>query len=232
MRLLIIEDSAEVVAALRRGLRTAYVIDIAATGADGLHQAEVGEYDLILLDLTLPDKDGREVCRELRAAGHNTPIMILTARSEVDEKVALLDLGADDYLTKPFSLEELKARIRVLLRRDSSTVASSDLMVGDLVLDVATRLASRQKQPLKLRRKEFDLLEYLMRNAGKTVTRQMILDHVWDMNDSLWTNAIDVHIKYLRDKIDRPFGSHMIRTVHGVGYKLEAEPSLISSGRR
>jgi two-component system OmpR family response regulator len=232
MRLLIVEDNAEVVAALRRGLRSSYVIDVASTGRDGLHQAEVGEYDLILLDLSLPDKDGREVCRELRASRSKVPILILTARSEVNEKVALLDQGADDYLTKPFSLEELKARIRALLRRDSPSVDSSNVAVGDLTLDTATRSVTRGEAAIKLRRKEFDLLEYLMRNAGKTVTRQMILDHVWDMNDSLWTNAIDVHIKYLRDKIDRPFGSHMIKTVHGVGYKLEAEVSAVSSGRR
>jgi two-component system OmpR family response regulator len=232
MRLLIIEDNKDVVAALRRGLQSLYVVDVVTNGVDGLHHAEVGDYDLILLDLTLPDKDGLEICRELRRERNTTPILILTARGDIDDKVALLDAGADDYLTKPFSLEELKARIRALLRREATPINSSRIEVGDIVLNAASRTVTRQDQSIQLRRKEFDLLEYMMRNAGKPLTRQMILDHVWDMNDNLWTNAIDVHIKFLRDKVDRPFGGKSIKTVHGVGYKLEVNDPVVSGKRR
>jgi DNA-binding response OmpR family regulator len=232
MRVLIIEDDAAIVSALRRGLQKNYVLDVAPTASEGQHCLDTTDYDLILLDLNLPDKEGTELCRDIRAGGIQTPVMILTARTDVTDKVTLLDAGADDYLSKPYSLEELKARMRALMRRESKRIKSNKLAVGDLVIDVASRSVERQGLVIGLRRKEFDLLEYLMRNAGKTLTRQMIMDHVWDMNDSLWTNAIDVHIKYLRDKVDRPFGGRMIKTVHGVGYKLEEfQPAISSRGR-
>ncbi len=221
MRILLIEDDKYVSSALKRGLRNSYIIDAAATAEEGYSYLDTSEYDVILLDLDLPDKPGKSVCKDLRSNGNSTPILILTGMVEIDEKVSLLDLGADDYLTKPFSLEELKARIRALLRRESANITSSEISVGGLILDSANRTCSRDGIELSLRRKEFDLLEYLMLNNGKSLTRQMILDHVWDMNDNLWTNAIDVHIKYLRDKVDRPFEIKLIQTIHGIGYKLD-----------
>ena len=232
MRILIIEDDPAMVAAMRRGLQPSYIVDTAGSGHDGLYQAETNQYDAVVLDLSLPDQSGLEVCAKLRAAGVICSIIIVTARTEVQDKVSLLDVGADDYLTKPFSLDELKARIRALLRREGGSSYSSQIVVGDLVVDTAGRIAAMRGQSVALRRKEFDLLEYLVRNAGKTLTRQMILDHVWEMNDNIWTNAIDVHIKYLRDKIDRRFGVRMIKTVHGIGYKLDLPQPAIGGKRR
>lgn len=232
MRLLIIEDDMAVVTALRRGLQDSYIIDVATKGNEGQQKAELGDYDLIILDLNLPDRSGLEICQELRKEGNVTPILIVTSRTEVDDKVTLLDIGADDYLTKPFSLEELRARIRALLRRESATARSSRIEVGELVLDTASRTVSCGGEVVELRRKEYDLLEYMVRNTGKTLTRQMILDHVWDMNDSLWTNVVDVHIKYLRDKLDRRFNKKMIVTVHGIGYKLDVVNQVVGSRGR
>lgn len=231
MRVLLIEDDKYVNGALRRGLRGSYIIDAATSAEEGQKLIDINEYDLILLDLNLPDKPGLQICKELRASGNATPILILTGLVAVDDKVTLLDSGADDYLTKPFSLEELKARMRALLRRDTEAVNTSEISIAGVVLDTSARLCKRNDIELKLRRKEFDLLEYMMRNSGKTLSRQMIMDHVWDMNDNLWTNAIDVHIKYLRDKLDRPFEEKLIRTVHGVGYKFspEAIPTTVIS---
>ncbi|TAK89151.1 response regulator transcription factor [Patescibacteria group bacterium] len=232
MRILVIEDDSAMVAAIRRSLQSNYIIDVATNGHDGLHLADINQYDLVMLDLSLPDCSGLTVCSKLRANGYTTPILVVTARAEVQDKVSLLDVGADDYLTKPFSLDELKARIRALLRREGGTSYNSQIVVGDLVVDTASRSVSMRGQSVPLRRKEFDLLEYLARSAGKTLTRQMILDHVWEMNDNIWTNAIDVHIKYLRDKIDRRFGVRMIQTVHGIGYKLELPQPAIGGKRR
>lgn len=227
-----IEDDPAMVAAMRRGLQPHYIVDVATTGHDGLYQADTNQYDTVVLDLSLPDQTGLQVCSQLRASGVKCPVIIVTARTEVQDKVSLLDVGADDYLTKPFSLDELKARIRALLRREGGSSYNSQIIVGDLVVDTAGRIAAMRGQTIALRRKEFDLLEYLVRNAGKTLTRQMILDHVWEMNDNIWTNAIDVHIKYLRDKIDRRFGVRMIKTVHGIGYKLELPQPAIGGKRR
>ncbi|HEX7259550.1 MAG TPA: response regulator transcription factor [Candidatus Saccharimonadia bacterium] len=223
MKLLIIEDSLMVLAALRQSLHPHYVIDVATSGEEGLDVAVSNTYDIILLDLGLPDIPGDQVCTLIRKASVTTPILVLTASLKIRDKVLLLDSGADDYLTKPFSLEELKARIRVLIRRDTPSKTSL-IKLGDIVLDPITRRVYKKSFLIELRRKEFDLLEYFMINAGKVLTRPMILDHVWEMNEGIWTNAVDVHIKYLRDKIDRPFGTKMIETVHGVGYRIEGVP--------
>ena len=222
MRILVIEDNENVIANLRRGLRDSYVIDVARNGNEGLDKIAACDYDLIFLDLTLPDHGGINLCRELRRDGVNCPIMAATERNDVELQVMVLDAGADDYICKPFHIEEIKARIRALLRRGTEH-KSSELIAGELVMDVAKRTVKREGKLIQLRRKEYDLLEYMVRNNGHTVTRQMILDHVWDMNDSIWTNAIDVHIKHLRDKIDRPFGSNYIKTMHGIGYRLDPE---------
>lgn len=223
MRLLLIEDNKRVATALRETLRGSYAVDVEYSGKSALNNMNITHYDVILLDLGLPDINGKQVCEELRARKITSPVIVVTGEDATATKVDVLDCGADDYLTKPFSAEELKARIRAVMRRHNPQSTPSILVVGELELDPAARTATRSGKELKLRRKEFDLLEYLMRNPGRTLTRQMIIDHVWDSGDGLWTNAVDVHIKYLRDKIDRPFGSQLIKTVHGVGYKLEAE---------
>jgi two-component system, OmpR family, response regulator len=222
MRLLIIEDNKRVALALRETLRTSYVVDVEYSAKGALNNINLSHYDVILLDLGLPDMDGQALCRQLRDRNITAPIIIVTGDDATVTKVGVLDSGADDYVTKPFSKEELKARIRAVMRRHGHRKAAS-LRLGDLELDPASRIVVRASKEINLRRKEFDLLEYMMRNHGRTLTRPMIIDHVWESGDGLWTNAVDVHIKYLRDKIDRPFGSQLIKTVHGVGYKLDAE---------
>lgn len=233
MKVLVIEDDAAIAQALQRGLRRRYLVDIAATAAEGLHQATVNAYDAILLDLSLPDMKGLAVCEQLRREHNTTPIVVLTGNDDSADKVRLLDAGADDYLTKPFSLEELKARLRVVMRHSSKTASSSKLVVGELSLDTASRQIERAGKSIRLRRKEFDLLEYLMHHPGTVVTRATLVDHLWEANDAMWTNAVDVHIKYLRDKVDRPFAQPLITTVHGVGYKLEVNgPSTTIQTKR
>lgn len=220
MRILVIEDNEQLSKGLQRGLKALYAVDSVMTGQDGLKKANQINYDAILLDLNLPDISGEDVCRELRRRGRTTPVIVLSGRDLLADKVSLLDMGADDYMTKPFNLNEVTARLRAVMRR-SGTSTNTELIVGNLVLDPAGRTLRRDGKAISLRRKEFDLFEYMMRHAGHTLTRAMILEHVWDMNDDLWANVVDVHIKHLRDRIDRPYGTHVIRTVHGVGYKLD-----------
>lgn len=221
MRILIVEDDNEVSHSLKQALSSHYTVELTALGQEALEMAAQG-FDAIMLDLGLPDMDGLEICKRVRAMGVNSVILILTADGSLAQKVKLLDAGADDYLTKPFSLEELKARLRALLRRQQKRLGSKTLAVGDLELDLASRRVRRGEAEILLRRKEFDLLECLMRNAGHVISRGFILDEVWGEDAEVWTNSIDVHIKYLRDKIDKPFeGAPMIRTIHGVGYKID-----------
>jgi DNA-binding response OmpR family regulator len=221
MRILIIEDNRPVAMALLRGLKPRYAIDVCLTGRDGLNRAQSTAYDVILLDLNLPDIKGEDICTELRASHIDCPIIILTGNDEPSDKVSLLDMGADDYVTKPFNLDEIEARIRAAIRHSTKSRPDNIVAVGDLWLNPASREVTREQKPIDLRRKEFELLEYMMRNAGRTLTRTMILEHVWDMNENHWANVVDVHIKHLRDKIDRPFGVQMIKTIHGVGYRLD-----------
>jgi DNA-binding response OmpR family regulator len=221
MRILIVEDNRPVAMALLRGLKPRYAIDVCLNGRDGLARAQSTAYDVILLDLVLPDIRGEDICTALRANQVDCPIIILTGNDEPSDKVSLLDMGADDYVTKPFSLDEVEARIRTAIRHSTKSRPDNIVVVGDLRLNPASREVTRGHQTIDLRRKEFELLEYMMRSAGRTLTRTMILEHVWDMNENHWANVVDVHIKHLRDKIDRPFGSHMIKTIHGVGYRLE-----------
>lgn len=220
MRLLIIEDNQELLLTLAEDLSQFYAVDTASKGKAGIYLAEVNPYDLILLDIGLPDMDGIAVCKYLRDKKVNTPILMLTGHNMVDEKVAALDGGADDYVTKPFQLPELHARLRALLRRPVETMGSTELTYGPLQLNLLTRTVYRAGKKIELRRKELDLLELLMRNPGKVVTRSMILEHVWNSNVNSFTNAIDVHMKHLRDQVDRPYGSKMIQTVYGAGYRL------------
>ena len=223
MRLLLIEDNKRVATALRETLRGAYIVDVEHSGEGALNNLNIAHYDIILLDLGLPGIGGQAVCQELRARKINAPVIVITGDGTTTSKISILDSGADDYVTKPFSTEELKARIRAVLRRHNRPRSATTLSIDGLELDSASRTILRNGKEVYLRRKEFDLLEYMMHNYGRTLTRSMIIDHVWENGNGLWTNAVDVHIKYLRDKIDRPFNSQIIKTVHGVGYKLEAE---------
>lgn len=222
MKILIIEDDRQTAETIRDVMKDYYAVDVAYTGEDGEYQASVNEYDVIVLDVVLPDIDGVEVCKKIRENEIKTPILMLTGKTETKDKVAALDSGADDYLTKPFKFAELLARIRALMRRAPSTLDSNVLSVGNLNLDIGTNTVKRNDKTIPLRRKEFGLLEYLMRNRGRVLTRSMILEHVWDSDTDPITNTVDVHINYLRDKIDRPFPTQLIKTVHGLGYKIEA----------
>lgn len=221
-RILIIEDEPGIALALYKSLSKAdYRVVTAKTGMSGLHKAAAHKFDIILLDLGLPDMPGLTVCRQLRAEGLQIPIIILTAESAVRTKVSLFDAGANDYITKPFSVDELQARIRACLRRPVEDENRPPLTVGELTLHPATRTVERAGLMIPLRRKEFAILEYLMQNAGSAVSRASLLRHIWNDEDA-WTNTVDVHIKHLRDKLDRPFDRPLIVTVHGIGYKLDA----------
>jgi DNA-binding response OmpR family regulator len=222
MKILLIEDDQDLAQTLKSALVPSYVIDVAHSGQCGEEQASVNDYDVIILDLVLPDTDGVNVCSSLRKAHVTTPILILTGKLGVEDLVCALDAGADDYLTKPFKMVELLARLRALVRRGQERPDQPILVVEDLVLDVTTKTVVRSGKTIALRRKEFLLLEYLMRYPGKVLTRSMILDHVWESESDPITNTIDVHINCLRDKVDKPFVKPLIKTVHGLGYKIES----------
>jgi len=227
MKLLIIEDDEGIVLALYRALAPLYKIDTASSAARGLQKISELPYDVIILDLNLPDGTGLAICEQVRANGLTTPILVLSGTAEVMSKVTLLDSGANDYLTKPFSIEELKARLRALLREPKNATNHHRLVVGDLVLDSVKHQVQRAGKPIKLSRKEFAVLECLMQNSGMVVTRANLSSYAWEDSDDSMTNTVDVHIKYLRDKVDRPFVTTLIKTVHGLGYKIDA--SNISS---
>jgi len=224
VRILVVEDEEKVASFIRKGLEEErYAVDVALDGEEGLELAELNPYDLIVLDLMLPGLDGFRFIQRLRAQGVHTPILVLTARDSVGDKVKGLDLGADDYLTKPFAFAELLARIRALLRRGAPQ-APPVLQVADLTLDPAARRVTRAGKPIELTAKEFALLEYFMRHAGRVLTRTMILEHVWDQSFDSYTNVVDVYVNYLRKKVDQGFEPRLIHTVRGVGYVLREEP--------
>jgi len=221
MRILVIEDEVKIAQFVKRGLKEeGYAVDIASDGEEGHFMLSSNEYDAIILDLMLPKIDGLTLCRTLRKEGNQTPIIMLTAKDTVKDKVKGLDSGADDYLPKPFAFEELLARVRVVLRKKDSRV-QTQLKVDELCLDLLTHKVTRGGREIELTVKEYALLEYLMRNAGNIVTRTMISEHVWDINFDTFTNVIDVYINYLRNKIDSGFSDKMIHTVRGKGYLLK-----------
>jgi len=222
MRVLIVEDQPKLAALLARGLREeGHAADVAERGEDALWMAPAASYDAIVLDIMLPGIDGFETCRELRRLGVWAPVLMLTARDSVDDRVTGLDAGGDDYLAKPFSFDELLARLRALTRR-APTERPVTIEVGDLRLDPAAHRAWRGETELGLSAKEFALLELLMRRPGSVLSREQLLDGAWDMSYERRSNVIDVYIRLLREKIDRPFGSDSIETVRGVGYRLKA----------
>ena len=220
MRILLVEDDKKVASFIRKGLEEeGYAVDVAADGEAGLFMGLDRLHDLIILDVMLPKKPGFQVLRELRQAKAATPVLMLTARDTVEDKVQGLDAGADDYLTKPFVFAELLARVRALLRRRAEA-RSPRLQVADLLLDPATRSVTRDGQPITLTNREFALLEYLMRNAGRVLTRTAITEHVWDYDFDSGTNVIDVYVNYLRKKIDAGHEPKLLHTVRGAGYVL------------
>lgn len=219
MRVLIIEDEAKVAGFIRNGLHEEhYAVDVARDGEEGLHQAENYDYDVLILDLMLPRVPGLEVLKRLRARKPNVPVLILTAKGAVEDRVRGLDSGASDYLVKPFAFAELSARIRALLRR--GVQEDTMLRIADLEMDTATRQVTRAYKNIDLKPKEFALLEFLLRNARRPVTRTMIIEHVWDIHFDAVSNVVDVHINSLRNKLDRGFDPPLIHTKRGVGYVL------------
>ncbi|MEJ5246388.1 MAG: two-component system response regulator RppA [Caldilinea sp.] len=220
MRVLVVEDEPKIAAFLKRGLEeNAYAVDVARDGEEGLAWAQAFPYDLIILDIMLPKLDGVTLCRRLRAEGNRANILMLTAKDDIEDRVAGLDAGADDYLVKPFAFRELLARLRALQRRGGEQ-RTTRLQVADLVLDLVSHQAMRGGRTIELTAKEFALLEFLMRHPNQTLSRTVIAEHVWDYDFYNQSNVVDVYIRYLRKKIDDPFDLKLIQTVRGMGYRL------------
>jgi len=223
MKILVVEDEERVAQFVQKGLKEeGHAVDVSHDGEEGGFLAEVNDYDLIILDLMLPKKNGIQVCRELRERGVATPVLMLTARDSVEDRVRGLDAGADDYLAKPFAFEELLARVRALLRRRSES-KSPTLKIANLELDPMSRQVHRGGKPIRLTTKEYALLEYLMRNPKKVLSRTLIGEHVWDMNFDPESNVIDVYVSHLRAKVDKGFDVQLIHTIRGQGYLLSDE---------
>jgi two-component system copper resistance phosphate regulon response regulator CusR len=221
MRILVVEDEKRIADFLSRGLESGgYAVDVAGDGSTALEMVHATEYDLLILDLGLPDMDGMAVLKKIRTRKTSPPVLILSARDAVDDRVKGLENGADDYLVKPFAYVELLARVRVLLRRGQPT--PERLQVGDLSLDCIRRKVTRAGENIELAPKEFSILEYLMRNRGRPLSRTMIVEHVWDMDYDGLTNIVDVYIRHLRSKIDEKWPDKMIQTVRGIGYMLDS----------
>jgi two-component system OmpR family response regulator len=221
VRVLVVEDSAAMASVIRRGLQEeGFAVDVAADGTEGLWMAVEWDYDVVVLDAMLPGLDGFEVCRQMRAEQRWAPVLMLTARTAVDDRVAGLNAGADDYLVKPFALRELVARMQALLRRGTNS-RPTVLECGDLTLDPVSRLVTRAGTEIELTAKEFAILELFMRHQGEVLTRTRILEHVWDMAFDPASNIVDQYVGYLRRKIDKPFGRDDLKTLRGAGYRLD-----------
>jgi len=223
MRILIVEDDQKLSTFLQKGLKEEqFAADVCRKGSEVMHFVEVNDYDVIILDIMLPGKDGITICREMRGKSIKTPIIMLTAKDTVEDKISGLSEGADDYLTKPFSFAELLARIKALLRR-SQGYKPKTLKISDLDLDPWNRKVSRGGEEISLTGKEYALLEYLMRNRGRIVSKSMIIEHVWDMNYEGLSNVVNVYINHLRRKIDKDFKKKLIHTIRGYGYKIDED---------
>lgn len=223
MRILVVEDDQKIARAVKKGLeQERFATDLAFDGQEGLGLAMTEDYDLLIIDRMLPEVDGIQICRAVREAKKKVPILFLTAKDKISDRVEGLDAGADDYLVKPFAFEELLARIRALLRRPTDQL-DNELIVGDLSLNSYTFIVKRGEKKINLSAKEFALLEYLMRNKGRIITKNQIISHVWDYDADILPNTVEVYIGYLRNKIDRPFKNkpELIKTVRGFGYKIE-----------
>jgi two-component system OmpR family response regulator len=224
MRILLVEDDKKIASFVMKGLKEAgFAVDHAIDGEGGLHQAVTAPYDAAIIDVMLPTLDGLQLIEELRRQKINTPVLILSAKRSVDDRVRGLQKGGDDYLTKPFAFSELLARVQALIRRAHGSVEPTSLTIGDLSLDLLSRKVIRSAKKLDLQPREFALLEYLMRNAGQVVSKTMIMEHVWDYHFDPATNVVEARICRLRDKIDKGFDKKLIHTIRGVGYVLRAD---------
>lgn len=222
MRILVVEDDVKIASFVVKGLREAgFAVDHAANGEDGLHLALTISYDAAVIDIMLPERDGLSLIREIRGQGVSTPVIILSARRSVNDRVKGLQTGSDDYLTKPFSFSELLARVQALIRRSSGTTDPTHLQVGDLSMDLIRRDVIRAGKKIDLQPREFALLEYMMSGAGRVITRTIIMEHVWNYDFDPQTNVVDVLVCRLREKVDRDFSKKMIHTIRGVGYVLK-----------
>lgn len=222
MKLLLVEDNQRLAERISYHLRKSYIVDVVESGEDALIKVQSVEYGVILLDLGLPGMSGLEVCKNMRLLKVNNPILVLTGNSDMTDRISLLNAGADDYVTKPFNTDELRARIAAVGRRQTRSHLREIIEYRDLKIDINQHKVSRSGLDITLRRKEFDILEYLIINRGRIMTRAMIMDHVWSAHTNSWTSTVDVHIKHLRDKVDRPFEDAYIKTAYGLGYKIDA----------
>lgn len=222
MRILVIEDEHKIANSIKKGLeQELFAVDMAYTGTDGYDFAASESYDVIILDRMLPGIDGLDICKDLRKKGIHTPILMLTAKGQLTDKVEGLNAGADDYLTKPFAFEELLARVRALIRRPQQ-VTNTTLQLEDLTVDTLSFRVKRAGKVIGLSHKEFTLLEYLMRHAGKVITKEQIMNHVWNYDANILPNTVEAYIKLIRNKIDKPFTKKLIHTIRGFGYKIES----------
>lgn len=228
MRILVVDDDVDVRHFLKEALKSdGFAVDTAGDGSEGSRLARINSYDVIILDYVLPRKNGRQVLKEIRDSGKTEPVLMLSVQGEIDDKVSLIEQGADDYMTKPFSYKELVSRVRALMRRPDCIV-SPTLIVGDLVLDAARQKATRSGKEIYLTRKEFALAEYLMRNRGSVVSRGMLLEHVWNDGIDPFSNTVEAHIRNLRKKLDAGYESKLIHTVPGRGYKIDAHCMILN----
>ncbi len=226
MRILLVEDDGKIAEFIKKGLKSSgFAVDIASTGSQGFSLAFDEPYDTLIVDIMLPEMDGISLIQEIRKHGNNTPIMVLSARGRVDDRVKGLEAGADDYLTKPFAFSELLARVQALIRRASNVTDPVNLSYADLRMDIVKRQVTRNEQPIDLQPLEFSLLEYLMRNQERVVSKTMIMEHVWNYNFDPMTNVVEARICRLRDKVDKGFPDTLIHTVRGAGYVLKKAPS-------
>lgn len=227
MRILLLEDDLKIAAFVKSGLEEEhYAVDVFHDGDEGAYWAQINDYDLIILDIMLPGKDGLKICSEIRERNLLTPILMITAKSSVKDRVTGLDTGADDYLTKPFAFEELLARVRSLFRR-SQSYKTKTLKIADLELDPASRMVWRQGKNLSLTGKEYALLEYFLRNKGRVLTEIMIVEHVWNMGFDPESNIVNVYIHHLREKVDKGFGKKLIHTIRGLGYTIKEDDETV-----
>lgn len=226
MKILVIEDNPRLAEKVQNLLQKWFIVEVAGSGDAGLMLLSLAEFDCVLLDLGLPDAPGQEICYRIRALNQHVPILVVTATDTVESRVDLLEAGADDYITKPFNSAELQARINALIRRRHRQDNVALIRIGDLVINPNNRTVTRAGLSIKLRKKEFDILEYLALNHGRVVPRSAIINHAWASTSKSWVGSVDVHIKQLRDKVDKPFGSQLIKTIYGVGYMVEVPNDL------
>lgn len=226
MKILVIEDNPRLASRIKQQLQKWYLVETALSGDEGLQHVATGTFDIVLLDLGLPDASGLEICKQIRLISNDLPVLIVTGIDTTESRIELLNSGADDYITKPFDIDELRSRINALARRRTRSISTETIVVGDLVINPAKRTVVRSGRQIELRRKEFDILEYLASNLGRVMSRQMIINHAWVSTSASWIGSVDVHIKQLRDKVDKPFAYPLIKTSYGVGYMVEIPADL------